>query len=123
MNGMHYEKLMKMAHQCHYNGVRGANAEIYRNMDRVIRELQFPEISHHPVDQLEYIAKIAIGEVRGYTETAIRKAITMIKNAEDKDTLNNLLLTIPTNSCERQALDNAISKAIDILVKNNIVVP
>ncbi|MBN8788115.1 MAG: hypothetical protein J0I84_13575 [Terrimonas sp.] len=92
-------------------------------MDRAIHELQYPETSHHPVEQLEYIVNIAMGEVRGYTENAIRKGITAIKNPEDKETLNNLLLTIPATGCERQALDNAIRTAIDILAKNNIVVP
>lgn len=123
MNAMLYEKLMKMAHQCQRNGMRGADADIYRNMDRAMHELRYPETSHHPEEQLEHIVKIAMGQVRGYTEAAIRKAITMIKNAEDKEALNNLLLMIPATDCKREALDNTIRAAIDILAKNNIVVP
>lgn len=123
MNAMMYEKLMKMAYQCHRNGRRGVNAEVYRNMDRGVHELQYPETSLHSEDQLNYIAKIAMSEIRGYVEGAVRKAVTHIKNLEDKDALHKLLLTIPAGQCEKQVLDHVIRTAIDILAKNNIVVP
>lgn len=120
MKAMLYEHLMRMAYQCGRNGVRGADADIYRKMELTIRQLEPPYNSTKSKEALEYESRVAIAEVRGYVEGAIKKVAMEIYDIEDRQQLAALLQNIPIIVYDPEAIDKTISAAIEIFKKHEL---
>lgn len=105
---------MRMAYQYSRNGVSGADADVQRKMELAINQLEYPETSPQSKHALEYAARSAIAEVRGYVESGIRKVALEIYNIEDRQQLADLLKNIPVMQYDPAAIDKTIVAATEI---------
>jgi hypothetical protein len=119
MKAMIYENFMRMVYRCGRNCARGTDADIYRKMQHALWQQESPETSTKSRDTLEYEARVAISEVRGYVDSALKRTAVEIYDIEDRQKLGELLLNIPAMQYDPEAIDNTIMEATEILKKHD----
>jgi hypothetical protein len=93
MEAMNYEHLIRRVNQCGRHGVKGADADIYRRMERA--EMHLADIYWNKTnEEKEHDYRIAFAEVSRYVSKAIKDGIDQIAyniTDEEKGKLKNVV--------------------------------
>ena len=113
MQAMNYENLIRRVNQCGRHGVKGADADIYRKMERA--EMHLTDIYWNKTkEEKEHDYRIAFAEVSRYTSKAIKDGIDQVEyniTEEEKSTLKNIVKEI-------DSFDFYNKTRIDEIIKN-----
>ena len=127
MDALHYEYLIRRAHQCGRYGVKGANADVFRGLERAEvlyrteKENQEKGKSkqwNKTLEELAFDYGKKSGEVSAYINTAIKKVLNDYENKltdEQKEELENCEIELIDSNISK--IENVIEKAQEIMIK------
>lgn len=115
---MSYEILMRRAYHCGRHGARGADADVYRKMERAFNLLT-AENWLEPQQSRELNYAKAANEVANFVSNAITKSLSEIKDSEKLTKLQELRQKIAHQS-DKQIIDQVIDEVLDIFVELNL---
>ncbi len=123
MGAMGYESLLRTVYHCRKGGTKGADANIYRNMETTGRFLTDPNWNKTEAEKKEN-HKTAFKEVRMYVRNALRDGLEKIKyKAPQQDifSIETMQETLyQSQFYNKAALDVIIHNAEDIFFKNGL---
>ena len=123
MGAMGYESLLRTVYNCRKGGYKGADANIYRNMETTERFLTDPNWNRTDSEK-KLNHKTAFTEVRMYVRNALRDGLDKIKyraTREDIDKIEEMQETLnQSHFFNKAALDVIIKRADQIFFKNNL---
>ena len=123
MGAMGYESLLRTVYHCRKGGNKGADANIYRNMENTERSLTDLRWGKTEAEKKEN-HKTAFKEVRMYVRNALRDGLDKIKYRalqQDIATIENMQETLyQSQFYNKAALDIIIHKAEEIFFKNGL---
>lgn len=96
MEAMNYETLIRRVNQCGRHGVKGADADIYRRMERAERYLADSNWLKSK-EEKEHDYRISFGEVTRYVSRAIKDGANLIEHTlseEEQTQLNGMITEI-----------------------------
>ena len=123
MGAMGYESLLRTVYHCRKGGNKGADANIYRNMEATERYLTDTRWGKTDAEKKEN-HKTAFKEVRMYVRNALRDGLEKIKYRalqQDIAILEDMQETLyQSQFYNKAALDTIIHKAEEIFFKNGL---
>lgn len=132
MDALDYEHLLRRVYQVGRHGEDGADADIYRRMERAKRTLDINieseekgtmPISTLSTDELLYRYHCECAKVWSYVSDAIRKGLKeygYLMTEDEKKQLLESIVEPPKRLAEKDYIDNAIKIAESILVRYEI---
>jgi hypothetical protein len=120
MDAMGYEYLVRRAYQCGRFGSPGANADIYRKMERAFYSLTIPTVSNKTKEGLEYDCRHEAATVRSYVLDAINKGMKQIYDEADNEKLKLLKSKLHIMEYDKNVLDEVIEEASGIFRKHKL---
>ena len=122
MGAIGYETLLRTAYHCK-TGIKGADANIYRNMENTERFLTMRAWGKTEAEKKQN-HKTAFTTVRMYVRNALRDGLEKIKyraQRKDIDAIEAMLETLYQSQFFNKAiLDTIIGNASDIFFKNGL---
>lgn len=122
MQAMEYECLLRMVYQCGRNASMGADADIYRKMEREHHNLTTKSL-YATQEIREYEFSKSLASVKINVRDAILSSIKKIGDREDIEKLESFateLRSVRFNSKGR--IDEIINNATDIFMKHGLQV-
>lgn len=122
MDALAYEHLIRAAFQCDRTSNNGADADIYRRLERAERLYQLekenekngrPRLREQSIEELAGRYAYACGEVSGFVSTAIRKILKERSLTEEQSKILEQCKTDLLNA-DIQVIDNVIDRALTI---------
>ena len=120
MESMGYEFLVRMAYHCARHGSPGANADIYRKMERALRRLDPPHIYSKTKEELEYDYRGEAVVVKRYVLDAISEGMKQIYDAADNEKLKQLKSKLHMDEYDKKIIDEVIKEASEIFRKHKL---
>lgn len=112
-----YENLIRQIYHCGRNYSKGADADIYRALERAHRDLKVKSTYKSEEDR-EYEFRVRFSTVRNYVSAAIKDAIAEIKYTAPEDKIQNLTAMyneLDLSFYNKETLDDIIRNASEIL--------
>lgn len=120
---MGYESLLRTVYHCSKGGSKGADANIYRNMESTERFLTDPNWRKTDAEKKEN-HKTAFKEVRMYVRNALRDGLEKIRYKASQQDLHNIESMQETlyqsTFFNKATLDLIIHNAEEIFFKNGL---
>lgn len=120
MDAMKYEFLVRMAYNCGRNFTNGADADIYRKMQREYYSWQGQSEGVPDNRDKLYDYRVAAAKVKSHVQSAINKALSQIYNDTDSAVLSALKAKLHIDEYDKQIIDQVIEEASVIFRKNNL---
>lgn len=117
---MQYEYLMRMAYNCGRNFTNGADADIYRKMEREHHAWRLQRSGNHDTSDRELEFRVASAKVKSNILKAINKALTQIFEENDTADLASLKQKLHLDEYNKETIDEVIQKASIIFRKNSL---
>ena len=120
MEAMNYEFLIRRVNHCGRHGVKGADADIYRRMERAERYLTDSNWLKSKEGK-EHNYKISFGEVNRYVSRALKDGINQIENTiseGDKAILKEMISEIDDFDFHNKIRIKEIIENADKLFRN-----
>jgi len=123
MGAMGYESLIRMVYHCAKGGIKGADANIYRNMETTERFLTDVNWKRTEAEK-KFNHKTAFTAVRMYVSNALRDGLEKIKYSATREDIEKIEAMQDTlyesDFYNKAALDAIIKKADQIFYKNGL---
>lgn len=121
---MKYELLIRQVYQCERDSSNGADAGIYRAMERAFADLESKVIYSTKIEQ-EHEFKKRIAIVRNYVRKSIIDGIKQIDDSVAPNVISELeskqeILT--TSFCDKVTLDEIIERVSELFHTNGLVI-
>lgn len=110
MDAMEYEFLLRSVYKCGRDYEKGADADIYRDMERAYTFMENKTL-HTTRDDPEYEYRVAFAKVRGNVENAITEGIAKVRytaTTEDMQALEQMKSLLTYQMYDKQMLDKVI---------------
>jgi len=123
MGAIGYESLIRTVYNCKKGGAKGADANIYRNMEMTERYLT--DITHYKAEaEKKQNHKTAFTTVRMFVRNALRDGLEKIKYSATREDIDKIeamqdVLYEP-GFYNKKRLDEIIKKADEIFFKNGL---
>lgn len=122
MDAMEYETLLRRVHNSGRNYSIGADADIYRPMERALRSLGIKSLNRSQ-DELEYEYRKAFAKVREFVQDALLTGIRKIQYSapkEDVEELRRMSESLGIDFYDKEKLDRIIHAANGILKSHGL---
>ncbi|RYD56703.1 MAG: hypothetical protein EOP56_11690 [Sphingobacteriales bacterium] len=122
MQAMLYEYLIRRVYSTGRNYNKGADADIYRDMDTHYRDLETKSM-YRTQEEREYEYQKRFAKVRRHVAEAIRDGIDKIRHSiseQDLKTLHEFESLLTSRFDDKVMLDNIINKATDVFHANGL---
>ena len=120
MDALGYEFLVRMAYNCGRNFSNGADADIYRKMERAYNTWQRNSNGNKDEDDNYYDYRVTFAIVRTHVWDAINKGQDQIYDAADKEQLKTLTSRLHMEEYGKKVMDEVIEEASKTFRKNNL---
>lgn len=117
---MNYEYLIRRVYNSARNYKNGADADIYRKMERAFIALD-RGINITSKEEAEYEYRSTFSNVRYNVAQAIKDGIRHVSKTEDRAALEDILATLTLDFYSKQQLDQIIDRSNDILLSNGLM--
>ncbi len=123
MEAMDYEFLLRRVYNCGRHGVKGADADIYRRMEKAGWHLNDP-LWGKSKEQKEHDYYSAFIQVKNHVANAIRKGLEQIDYKASVEEINELKIMLAAlrehNFYDKEKLDAIINDADKIFRKHGL---
>jgi hypothetical protein len=123
MEAMNYEYLIRRVNQCGRHGVKGADADIYRRMERAETHLTNP-YWNKTQEEKEHDYRISFTEVSRYVSKAIKNGIDQIEyraTEEEKDQLKKMVKEVDDfDFYNKKRIEEIIDSSDEIFRKHGL---
>lgn len=119
MEEMEYEYLLRRVYHCGRNYSNGADADVYRAMERAYSNLQ-TKVLYSTQEDREYEFRKQFAKVRNHVDKALVEGLKQIRHTaseEETKRLEKMRSTLLWDFYDKDQLDEIISKADNLFQK------
>ncbi len=117
---MLYEYLVRRAYNSGRNYDNGADADIYRKMERAHYSWQSAESIGKNKEDDEYEFRVSAAKVISHVDDALKRALPQIHDIADKEILEKMRTMFPIGKYDKKIIDEVIKEAGNIFQKNGL---
>jgi len=119
MDALFYEYLIRRVFNCGRTSKNGANADIFRKMERSFHSIETSYMLGSKEDK-EYTFRGNFAEVREYVSWALLKSLNRI-SGEAAAKIKELLSELNMDFYDKERLEEIIKEANDIFIREGLV--